>query len=144
MSIEQNKEIVRRLHEEVVNQKNLSALDDYVGAGVVWHGAPPGLAPGIEGYKQFFPMLYAGFPDWHATIDDVIAEGDKVVHRFTGHGTHKGEWMGIAPTGKQVTATGILIYRISGEKIVEEWLQYDVMGVMQQLGVVPSPEQAGG
>jgi predicted ester cyclase len=143
VSIEQNKEIASRLHEKVVNQKNLSALDDYVATDVVWHNAPPGLAPGIEGYKQFFPMLYAGFPDYHATVEDIIAAGDKVVHRFTGRGTHKGEWMGIAPTGKQVTATGILIYRITGGKIVEEWLQYDVMGLMQQLGAVPTPGQGG-
>ena len=139
MSIEQNKEIAARLHEEVVNQKNLSALDDYVATDVVWHNPPPGLAPGMEGYKQFFPMLYAAFPDWHATVEDVIAEGDKVVQRITGGGTHKGEWMGIAATDKQVTMTGILIYRIAGDKIVEEWLQYDVMGLMQQLGAVPSP-----
>jgi predicted ester cyclase len=141
MSIEENKEIVSHLNEEVVNQKNLSALDNYVATDVVWHNAPPGLAPGIEGYKQFFSMLNAGFPDYHSTIEDAIAEGDKVVHRFRGRGTHKGEWMGIAPTGKQVTVTGILIYRIAGDKIVEEWLQYDVMGLMQQLGAVPSPEQ---
>ena len=89
MSIEQNKEIAARMHEEVVNQKKLSALDDYVAADVVWHDPPPGLAPGMEGFKQFFPMLYAAFPDWHATIEDVIAEGDKVVHRIKGGGTHK-------------------------------------------------------
>jgi steroid delta-isomerase-like uncharacterized protein len=140
MSIEQNKEIAARMHEEVVNQKKLSALDDYVAADVVWHDPPPGLAPGMEGFKQFFPMLYAAFPDWHATIEDVIAEGDKVVHRIKGGGTHKDEWMGIAATGKQVTTTGILIYRIDNGKIVEEWLQYDVLGVMQQLGAIPSPE----
>ena len=140
MSIEQNKEIASRLHEAVVNQKNLSALDDYVAADVVWHDPPPGLAPGMEGFKQFFPMLYAAFPDWHATIEDVIAEGDKVVHRIKGGGTHKDEWMGIAATGKQVTTTGILIYHIDNGKIVKEWLQYDVLGVMQQLGAIPSPE----
>ena len=139
MSIEKNKEIAARMHEEVVNQKKLSALDDYVAADVVWHDPPPGLAPGMEGFKQFFPMLYAAFPDWHATIEDVIAEGDKVVHRISGHGTHKGEWMGIAATGKHVTTTGILIYRIDNGKIVEEWLQYDVLGVMQQLGAIPAP-----
>jgi predicted ester cyclase len=94
----------------------------------------------MEGFKQFFPMLYAAFPDWHATIEDVIAEGDKVVHRIKGGGTHKDEWMGIAATGKQVTTTGILIYRIDNGKIVEEWLQYDVLGVMQQLGAIPRPE----
>jgi steroid delta-isomerase-like uncharacterized protein len=140
MSIEQNKEIAARMHEEVVNQKKLSALDDYVAADVVWHDPPPGLAPGMEGFKQFFPMLYAAFPDWHATIEDVIAEGDKVVHRIKGGGTHKDEWMGIAATGKQVTTTGILIYHIDNGKIVKEWLQYDVLGVMQQLGAIPSPE----
>ena len=139
MSIEQNKEIASRFHEEVVNQKNLSALDDYVATEVVWHNPPPGLAAGMEGYKEFFPMLYAAFPDWHATVEDVIAEGDKVVQRITGGGTHKGDWMGIAATNKQVTIKSILIHRIAGDKIVEEWLEYDVMGLMQQLGAAPSP-----
>ena len=139
MSIEQNKELAARMHEEVVNQKKLSALDDYIAADVVWHDPPPGLAAGMEGFKQFFPMLYAAFPDWHATIEDVIAEGDKVVHRIKGGGTHKDEWMGIAATDKHVTTTGILIYRIDNGKIVEEWLQYDVLGVMQQLGAIPAP-----
>jgi predicted ester cyclase len=82
-------------------------------------------------------------PGWHATIDDAIAEGDKVVHRITGRGTHKGEWMGIAPTGKQVTVTANIIYRIASDKIVEEWFEYDVMALMQQLGAVPPPGQGG-
>lgn len=137
ISIEENKAIARRLIEEIVNKGNYDVIDDLVAANYVDHNAPPGLAPGIEGFKQFHPMLRAGFPDWHDTIEDIIAEDDKVVARVTARGTHKGEFMGIAPTDKQVTMTGILIWRVSGGKIVEEWFEHDMMGMMQQLGVVP-------
>jgi predicted ester cyclase len=142
MSIEENKAVANRLIEEVVNKGNLDAIDDLVDANYLWHGAPPGLVPGIEGLKKFFPTLHAGLPDWHDIIEDMIAEGDKVVVRITARGTHKGEFMGIAPTGKQVTITGILIYRIVAGKIVEEWFEHDMLGLMQQLGVIPSIGQA--
>ncbi len=141
MSVEQNKAIARHFTEEVVNKGKLDAIHDLVATNYVWHDAPPGLPSGTEGLKQFFAMHSAAFPDWHSTIDDLIAEGDKVTQRFTGRGTHKGEFMGIAPTGKQVTLTGILIYRIAGGKIVEEWLNVDELGMMQQLGVVPPPPE---
>jgi predicted ester cyclase len=93
--------------------------------------------------KQFFAMAHSAFPDFHSTLEDMFAEGDKVVQRFTARGTHKGEWMGIAPTGKQMTCPGIAIHRITGGKIVEGWTSMDMLGVMVQLGVVPPPGQAG-
>ena len=92
-----------------------------------------------EGYKQFFAMTHSAFPDFHSTLEDMFAEGDKVVQRFTARGTHKGEFMGIPPTGKQVTITGIAIHRITGGKIVEDWVNMDMLGMMVQLGVVPPP-----
>lgn len=87
-------------------------------------------------------MFRSGFPDIKMTIEEVVAEGDKVVFRVTVHGTHKGEFKGIAPTGKQVTMTGMQIWRIEGGKIVEGWFNRDDLGLMQQLGVIPSLGQA--
>ncbi|GAH49735.1 unnamed protein product, partial [marine sediment metagenome] len=100
----------------------------------VWNYAPPGVAPGREGYKQENVInLRACFADIHCTVEDMVAEDDKVAVRWTWRGTHTGEYMGIAPTGKQVTMTGISILRIVGGKIVEEWDESDNLGFMQQL-----------
>lgn len=93
----------------------------------------------MEGTKAFTGMYRSAFPDTKMTIDLQIAEGDKVTTRWTAHGTHKGELMGIPATGKQVTITGVGIDRIAGGRIVETWGEFDLMGMMQQLGVVPSP-----
>jgi predicted ester cyclase len=87
-------------------------------------------------------MFHHGFPDWRETIDDVVAEGDRVVIRVTGSGTHQGEFQGIPPTDRQVTATGIGIGRIENGRIAESWAAYDALGMMQQLGVIPAPERA--
>ncbi len=142
MSLEENKAIELRFLEEVVNKGNLDIIDELCAANFVDHNAPPGIAPDREGYKQFFAMSRSALPDFHSTIEDMIAEGDKVVERFTGRGTHKGEWMGIAPTGKQITIQGMAIHRITDGKIVENWANMDMLGVMVQLGVVPPPGQA--
>ncbi len=139
MSVEENKAIELRFFEEVVNKGNLAVIDELVAANFVDHSAPPGIASDREGYKQFFAMTHSAFPDFHSTLEDMFAEGDKVVLRFTARGTHKGEWMGIAPTGKQVTRPGIAIHRITGGKIVEDWVSMDMLGALQQLGVVPPP-----
>ncbi len=144
MSLEENKAIELRFHEEVVNKGNLAIIDELVAANFVQHDAPPGLSADREGMKQFFAMAHSAFPDFHSTLEDMFAEGDKVVQRFTARGTHKGEWMGIAPTGKQITISGIAIHRITDGKIVEGWTSMDMLGALQQLGVVPPPGQAGG
>ena len=94
---------------------------------------------GIEGLKQFVSMIRAGFPDLRVTLEDEIAEGEKVVTRWIAQGTHQGELMGIAPTGNRVTIRGITIHRIGEGKIVEEWENWDALGMMQQIGAVPSP-----
>ncbi len=144
MSLEENKAIELRFFEEVVNKGNLAVIDELVAANFVDRCALPGVEPDREGYKQFFAMAHSAFPDFHSTLEDMIAEGDKVVQRFTARGTHKGEWMGIAPTGKQIEIGGIAIHRLAGGKIVEDWASMDMLGAMQQLGVIPPPGQAGG
>jgi steroid delta-isomerase-like uncharacterized protein len=135
---EQNKAVVRRGFEEVWSKGDLVALDEVYAADVVSHDAPPGLPPGREGTRQFVLMYRSAFPDTHMTIGDQIANGDKVVTRWTATGTHKAELMGIPATGKHVTVKGITIDRLDGGVIVEYWSSFDQLGMLQQLGVVPS------
>ena len=139
MSTEQNKAIVRQMVEEIFNRGNLSRLDEFVAPDFVEHEELP---PGMDA-KQMTIMLRSAFPDFKATIDDIVAEGDKVVIRQTWTGTQKGEWMGIPPTGKSVSFGVIDIIRIAGGKFVEHWGQMDSMGMMQQLGIIPAPGQSG-
>jgi steroid delta-isomerase-like uncharacterized protein len=134
---EENKAIVRRYVEEAINQRNMDLLDELFAPEFVDHTAVPGQAPGVEGLKQFFAMMDAGFPDFRAVIEDVIAEGDKVAVRFTFHGTHQDEFMDIPPTGRRVTMPGIDILRVVDGKVVELWGQEDVLGLMRQLGAMP-------
>jgi steroid delta-isomerase-like uncharacterized protein len=141
MSTEQNKAVVHRFIEEVINKGNLAVIDELLAPTYIYH-APSMEVSGPDGMKQLFTMLRTAFPDWYETTEDLIAEDDKVVFHVTGHGTHTGEFMGIPPTGKQVTMTGIDIVRIEGGKLVEHWANFDQLGLMQQLGVVPAPEQA--
>ena len=136
---EENKALARRAFEEVWNQGNLDAMDEIYAPDVVDHSRAPGFPEGVEGSKAFISMYMNAFPDTKMTVDLQIAEGDIVATRWTAHGTHKGELMGIPATGKQVTVTGIGIDRIAGGRIVESWGEFDQMGMMQQLGVVPAP-----
>ena len=135
---EENKALALRVFEEVWNKGNLDAIDEIYVPDIVDHPHPPGLPPGVKGTKAFISMYLSAFPDTKMTVDLQIAEGDKVATRWTAQGTHKGELMGIPATGKQVTVTGIGIDRIAGGRIVETWGEFDQMGMMQQLGVVPS------
>jgi steroid delta-isomerase-like uncharacterized protein len=145
MSRQENKALVRRYAQELLNQNNLDLFDEIFAPDFVQYGADPDQVSGVEDFKQFFVMMRSGFPDFQVTIEDLFAaEGEKVVLRFTFRGTHEGEFMGIAPTGKQVTMAGIDIFRIGEGKIVELWNQEDVLGMMQQIGAIPQPgEQAG-
>lgn len=141
MSAEENKAIARRWNEEVWGKGNLAVIDELAATDFVFNWAAPGVEPDLEGYNQTVSGIRAAFHDMDRTVDDMIAEGDKVAVRWTGRSTHKGEWMGVAPTGKQVTVIGISIFRIEGGKIMEEWTEADALGLMQQLGAVPPPGQ---
>ena len=142
MSTEENKTIARRYIEELFNQKNLATVDELNTPDFVLHNDATTMQ-GLEPYKQFLSMDLTAFPDLHMTIEDQIAEGDIVAERVTMHGTHKGDLMGIPPTGKQVTITAIYIVRFANGKGAEVWANTDVLGLMQQLGVVPAPGQSG-
>ena len=142
MSTEVNKASVRRFYDEVFNKKNRAAIDEFVAPNQVDHAAPPGTPAGLAGAKQLLGMYLTAFPDCHLTVEDMIAEGDRVVARFTMRGTQQGAFMDIPPTGKQVTVTAIDINCISGGKCVEHWMEMDTLGLLQQLGVIPAPGQA--
>ena len=142
MSVEENKAIARRWNDEIWSKGNLAVIDELFATDFVWHYAPPGVAPDLEGYRRYQTESLAAFADMNCVIEVILAEGDKVARRVTWTGTHKGTYMGIAPTGKQVTLTVITIERIEGGKIAEQWGEADMLGLMQQLGVMPSPGEA--
>ncbi len=137
---DQNKAAARRYVEDVWNQGNLTVIDELVAPSATFHDAsvPGGKFSGPQGVKQFVQIYRGAFPDVRLTINDLIADGDKVATRWTASGTHKGELMGIAPTGKRVTVTGCDIAQYQNGKVVEDWASYDMLGMLQQLGVVPS------
>ncbi len=144
MSSEQNKALVHQLVEEVINQGNASMVDELLAPDFVEReDLPPGMPRDREALKQLTTMLHSAFPDFKATIDDIVAEGDKVVIRQTWSGTHKGVFMGVPPTGKSVSFGVIDIIRVAGGKCVEHWGQMDNMGLMQQLGAIPAPGPGG-
>lgn len=145
MSVDENKKLALRPHREVFNHGNLAAADEIFAPDFVWHspGIPPDLPKGPEGVKRFAAGLRTAFPDYQLTAEDTVAEGDRVVNRWVMRGTHRGEFMGVPATGKQLTVSGIDIFRIAGGKIVENRQELDVLGLLQQLGVIPRPEAAG-
>ncbi len=146
MSTEENKATVRRFTEEGVNQGNVAVFDELSVPNWVYHD--PGFPDvrTLEDYKRFITETRSAFPDFHVTIEDLIAEGDQVVARLTWRGTNTGDIvtpMHIPATGKQVTVTGITIVRFAGGKGVEVWSQGDSLGLFQQLGLIPVPGQQG-
>jgi steroid delta-isomerase-like uncharacterized protein len=134
MTVEENKAIFRRMVEEGFNKGNMTVVDELVAVNHVNHADN---VRGPEQYKQFISAYRAAFPDLEMTIQFQVAEGDKVVNHWTAQATHRGNLMGIPPTGKQVTMAGTYIARIADGKIVEEWGNMDTLGMMQQLGVIP-------
>ncbi|HET7479523.1 MAG TPA: ester cyclase [Rubrobacteraceae bacterium] len=143
MSAEENKAIVRRVIEECFNQGNLDVIDELIAPDYVDHDpAMPEEVRGPEGFRQFVSMYRSAFPDIHIQIKDQVAEGDRVAMRWVATGTHDGELIGIAPTGNRVTTPGMSIDRISGGKVAETRDNYDAMGMMTQLGVIPAPQEA--
>src|ERR1041385_1511962 len=135
MSIEENKQIVRR-YQEIYNSNDLEALSEVVSEDLLTPKIMPGIPTGIEGAKVAHQIMLAGFPDYQTVIDDLIAEGDKVVARITMSGTHTGNFMGIPATGTRVVFTGIYIARIADGKIVEHWGEEDGVSLLAQLGIL--------
>ena len=139
---ERNKELVRRQIEQVWNTGNLNVIEELLTPDYVYREATAGEKRTREGFKQLVNMYRTAFPDVRITPEQQIAEGDHVVTRWTGRGTHRGELFGTAPSNKQVTVQGILISRISNGKIVEEFACYDALGMLQQIGSVQAGRAA--
>ncbi len=140
---EENKAVVRREMEEIFNHTgNLDAAEEIFSPDYVSHEPTSGEVRGIEGAKQFAATYRQAFPDLENTIEDMVAEGDEVVVRFRGSGTHQGETEAFGPpTGERMEITGITIKRLSEGKIVEAWTNFDALGMMQQLGLIPEVGQ---
>jgi steroid delta-isomerase-like uncharacterized protein len=137
--IEQNKAISRRFFEEMVNTQQLGVADEIFAADHTYHDpSSPMIGPGPEGMKQLISMYIAAYPDLHHALEDQIAEGDRVVTRWIGTGTHQGDLLGMAPTGKSAKVMGIWIHRLADGKIVESWNVWDTLTMLQQLGVIPA------
>jgi predicted ester cyclase len=152
MSGEENKALMRRYYEQIdkaaKDNRGPSFLEDFVAPNFVNHNPSPGFSSDLEGLKNAYDHFLAASPDGYHIVEDMIAEGDKVVTRLSANGTQTGELFGIPPTDERFSMTGIAIHRIANGKIVEHWSELDNLGVMQQLGVVtppepPPPEQAG-
>ncbi|MBI2263922.1 MAG: ester cyclase [Armatimonadetes bacterium] len=127
---------------EHFNSGNISAYLDIYDSKCTIHGVPPGSSCDMEGARQFYDGLIAAFPGAHLTLEDVLVDGEKAACRYTFRGTHKGDFMGLSPTGKMVTMTGMTILHFSGAKCIERWNEADIMGLMQQLGAVPAASGA--
>jgi steroid delta-isomerase-like uncharacterized protein len=135
MTTMDNKLLAERVWEAIWHQGDLSQIDNLFTADFVRHD-PGRELQGIEQNRQFIRSQRVAFPDAHFDVEDQIAEGDKVVVRYRFRGTHLGAFQGAPPTGKQITYTGVLIYRIANGKIAEQWTEFDFLGVLRQLGML--------
>jgi predicted ester cyclase len=138
---EQNKATFRAIPEKLINPGNLDAADQYFAHDVVDHSLPAGAPSGLAGVKTYITLLRSAFPDFHLTVEDAVAEGDKVVVRATARGSMTGDFQGMKATGKTATWTEIHIGRFEGGKVVEHWATIDRLGMLQQLGLAATPEQ---
>jgi steroid delta-isomerase-like uncharacterized protein len=140
---EQNKTVVRRLFDELWNKGNLQVADEIFAPNYQHHDAStPDLGKGPEGEKKRVNLYRTAFHDFRLTMEDLVVEGENVVTRWSCRGVHKGELNGIAPTGKQFAITGVTITRFSNGKIVEGFVNWDALGLLRQLGVVPEPTKS--
>ena len=132
---EENKSLAHRWNR--IFEGDFGIADDIIADDCVYHDGPPDLLPGPDGVKEWAIMFRSGFIDLRITEEDFIAEGDKVVGRFIAQGTHQGDFMGVRATGNTISISGINIMRIADGKIVEHWVNYDALGLMQQIGAIP-------
>ena len=146
MSTETNKATARRWFSDIITQGHLDVADEIFAANHIIHDphAPPaGWPNGPEGLKLVASVFGGGFRDWNISIEDQIAEGDRVASRWAASATHTGPVMGMPPTGKTVQVTGVNVARFADGKIVESWFNFDMLTLLQQLGAIPTPEQGG-
>jgi predicted ester cyclase len=141
-ALERNKALVRRLMDDDISRGDEATADAIIHPDFFDHTNPPGMQRGLEGHKAIVRLFRSIFPDLEWRIDDLIAEGDKVVARTTMRGTQRGEFFGIPQTGRTVEMGGVHIMRIADGKIIEHWGSNDDLGLMRQLGAVPSPGEA--
>jgi steroid delta-isomerase-like uncharacterized protein len=135
---EENKTVIRRSFEELWNKGNLSVADELFAPNYTHHDpSTPDVGRGPESERKRVTLYHTAFPDLKLTIEDIIAEGETVMARWSCRGTHKGDLRGIAPTGKQFIITGLSVARFTDGKMAEGWINWDALGLMQQLGVVP-------
>jgi steroid delta-isomerase-like uncharacterized protein len=139
MTAAANRELLKRFYDEGWNANNLAVYDELVAEDFVDHQAMPGLPPGREGFKQLNVMFRSAFPDVWVNVEGIIAEGDMVSCRWTSTGTHQGNLFGIPATGRSVKVTATVVYRVEGGRLAEGWINRDDLGMMRQLGVVPTP-----
>lgn len=144
MGVEENKAIIRRVNMEIA-RGNLDVIDQCYDPNYISHMPVPGVSETTskDQEKQMLAMFLVAFSDFHTTVEDIVAEGDLVAWRGTNYGTHKAEFMGIPPSGKQISTGVISITRFENGKIAENWNVSDSLGMMQQLGLIPAPGQAG-
>jgi steroid delta-isomerase-like uncharacterized protein len=142
MSPAENKALIRRFVEEAINKGNVAACDEFVALDFVELDPLPGQEQGREGLKKVLAKMLNAFPNMQWTVEEQIAEGDKVVSRFVWRGTHQAEFFGVPPTGRRVTVPGVVIDRIAAGKMKESRILMDTLSLSQQLGVVPLPGQA--
>ncbi len=140
MSAEENKAIVRRFFEVGPSRGDMSAANELLAPDFALHIPLPS-APGIQGINDVITACRAAFEHLNVTVEEMVAEGDRVAARFTARGIHRGQLMGLPPTGKPIIMTGIEIFRIENGRIAELWGEANMLGLMQQLGIAPAPEQ---
>jgi len=141
MSAASNRALIQRFYDEGWNGNNLDVYDELVTDDFVDHQAIPGLPSGRDGFKQLNVMFRSAFPDVWVDVDNIVAEDDKVACRWTSTGTHTGELFGIPPTNRKVSVTATVWYRVENGRLAEGWINRDDVGLMRQLGVIPSPAE---
>ncbi len=137
MSIEANKALTRRFYDEV-NKRNLAVFDEMTAADCVYHGLPPEMPATREAVRAMIAETFVAFPDYQFTLEELVAEGDRVARLISEGGTHTGTFMGIAPTGKRISSSAMCIARFAGGMCVEVWMVGDALGFYQQLGALPA------
>lgn len=137
MPAEESRAVIRRAYEEIWNQRNVEVVDEIVAEDFLNYAAPSDRQRGRQGLKDVVRMFESAFPDFRYEVEDVIAEGEKVVVRDVFRGTHEGDFLGIPATGNRVTMEAIHIYRLSGGRLAEHWVARDDLGMMRQLGAIP-------